>query len=137
MTGNFWIDNAISAAGIAFVVFVVFIAFRKKSEPLTRERACARIAFDEPDFEATEWLIDEHANAALAMNGKGEFVLARGMGDDVLTRRFRAGDAIVAQENGRLIIKLRDISVPAIGMTVGERAEPWARLLSTLRDKGA
>lgn len=129
MTGNFFIDNAISAAGIAFVVLVVFLLFRPRAAPVTEEEARARIAIDEPDYAIVSMLIAESGRAVLARNEGGEFIIVSRIGADLITRRFNAGGAKVLCEDDALTIALSDITTPDFDFGRIEGAVEWARAL--------
>ena len=129
MTGNFWIDNAISAAGIAFVVFIIAFVFRHKPASLTKTRALQALLSDEPDFSPADWLHDHQGRATLAYDGKGHFVIVARVGIDTLTRRFKAGAVVVTQCEDRLSLDLKDMTLKPVEFNgVGDAAH-WARLI--------
>ena len=129
MTGNFIIDNAISAAGIAFVVLIVFLLFRPRPARLDEGRARARIAIDEPDFSIASMLLSADGRVALGRSDEEAFVVVACVGDSLITRRFRAGDAVVVSEGDALIVKLPDMTVRPFEFGAIDGAASWARAL--------
>jgi len=87
MTGNIIIDLAISLGGIAFLLGISVLLGAWRTPPLIRREAEARLAFDEPDFQPTGWLMDEAGGMALATSEQGEIALVFRMGDNFATRR--------------------------------------------------
>ncbi|MEM9704819.1 MAG: hypothetical protein AAF850_01940 [Pseudomonadota bacterium] len=91
MTGNPLFDLLISVVGIlALVGFSVSLGGLSTID-ITREGACERLAFDEPDFEPETWLIDDRKRSAFAVNRKGELAVIFPMGAEAATRRFAPG----------------------------------------------
>jgi len=114
MTGNILIDLAISLAGIGFLVALARVLFPSRERTLTQAEAAERLAFDEPDFVAATWVIDGVGGAALAESDAGECALLLRVGEDLTTRRFQKDQADIEREDGVLVIKLDDHSVPVV-----------------------
>ena len=108
MTGNLYIDLAISVAGIAVLVALARVMFANVDVEISEQAAVERLAFDEPDFVPGDWLIDKGNGVALARNTDGEIAIIKAMGDGLLTRRLPASEAHAVYENGVLTIAAAD-----------------------------
>jgi len=129
MTGNFLIDTLISLAGIVMMVAAARLVFPAPKFAITELMASERMAFDEPDFTPLHWLMDKQGRAALAEGAGGEFILAQRLGLDLVLRRFSAGAAEAIEEDGALVVKLPDLTVPKAVIANGD-ASKWVRKLS-------
>ncbi len=129
MTGNLLIDSAISLGVIAVLVLAARLAFRAPSPPLDVARASERLAFDEPDFAPTRWLVDAGGRAALAEGANGDFAVVCRLGIDLVTRRFPAGAAAVKTEANGIVVVPPGAGGPAAHINAGETAE-WVRKLA-------
>jgi hypothetical protein len=119
LTGNVLIDLAISLAGIAILIGLARIIFGASLPSLDAANAAERLLFDEPDFHPIDWLVDEDSGAALARNGSGEIALVVAHGDGLVTRRYPAGAAPLAYEDGRLCIARTDHTFRNVNIAAG------------------
>lgn len=127
MTGNLFIDSAISVVAIAIMVLAARLAFGRPSGIVTLAAAQDRLAFDEPDFAAIDWLVDADAKAALARNEKGELALLFARGDDIVSRRFPPGALKTGLDGNQLVVSQSDHVTPKIVMQLddGGNASGW------------
>lgn len=126
MTGNLLVDSLISIAGIAVLVLVARLLFPAGRQTISKDDAKERLTFEEPDFEAIDWLIDDQGKCALAQGAAGEFALIRKLGLDLVVRRF-PGEAVRASlEDGRLILRFADASFSRASLASAD-APAWAR----------
>ena len=135
MTGDFWIDNAISAIAIALIVFLIAALFGRRDAEISEDAARDRLRFDEPDFEPRHWLLDSEAGAALVAGQNDEFALVIRKGADLLTRRFRRSDGVARLDGGVITVDLHDLSVSAVRFSVVSQAEYWARAFRSDHDR--
>lgn len=129
MTGNVFIDLAISISGVILLVGIVRLIFGAPRAPLTVSAAADRLAFDEPDFEPAAWLADERG--AIAVNADGEAALVRPLGDDLVTRRLKLADLRWRREGARLIVEGPDHAFSGLAVSAPdeEDAKAWAARL--------
>lgn len=111
------------------MVLFAWLMFRDQQQPVHEDAARARLAFDEPDFTACRWLIDERGRAALAEGEGGEFALVFRLGADLVTRRFPAQGVKVAIYPGALVIRPGGAGGGIVHL-LSEEAEEWARKLA-------
>lgn len=129
MTGNLAIDLAISLAGIALMVGVSFLIGAWRSAPVSEAAARERLAFDEPDFEPSRFMVSGDGRAAAAMSGAGdEAAFVFSVGDRLATRRFRRGAFKVRREGGEVVAEISDPSMPKLRLIArnAEEAADWA-----------
>ena len=102
MTGNLYLDFAISLAGVAFIVGVSWLlgGFRtaRVDEASLRERA----AIDEPDFVIERVFVDDDGKAGVALSDSEMFVISV-VGDGFTTRRA-ALSALEAKRDGKSVL---------------------------------
>jgi hypothetical protein len=111
MTGSVLLDLLISAGLVLLLIALSWRLGALKSVAVDEASATARLAFDEPDFDAAEWLIDRGASSAIALSRGGEeFALVFALGDGLATRRFKTGALGVAADGLRIVTALRDPS---------------------------
>lgn len=120
MTGNLYIDLAVSLGGILFVVALIRFMFADADVEISEQLAIDRLKFDEPDFEPAAWLIDDQAKIALARSDSGEIAVVKAMGGDFITRRFARGVAIASIQNNMLTIEPTDHTWRAVSLNVSE-----------------
>ena len=126
MTGNLYIDLAISVVGIAVLVALARLMFANADIEISEQAAAERLAFDEPDFEPVGWLVDRKSNVALARNAGGEIAVIKAMGDGLVTRRLQIGDADATYNDGALAIGAADhTSRPAVLRVNKNEAQDW------------
>lgn len=126
MTGNVVIDLAISLTGVVILVALARVIFGKVDAPFALDAVRERLAFDEPDFKAVDWLIDESAKAALARNEAGEIAIVTAHGDGLVTRRIAAGRMRAHYGEGKLTVDPVDHTTGrAHFVTDGETARAW------------
>ena len=127
MTGNLIIDLAISAIAIGVMVAFAYFLFPSRPEGVTLDRARERLAFGEPDFAPNDWLIDDHARAALAIGVDDQVALIVNVGGDLASRRFERASLSVSLGAENLL----DISTgDAMGRQIpieADGAAQWAR----------
>ncbi len=126
MTGNLLIDSLISLAAIGLMVLMARLAFPTPPGKLTEESAGERLAFDEPDFEPAAWLFDEEGRAALAEGKGGDYALVTCLSADLVTRRFPPGAVRAGEEDGALVLRLADPSLPRIRIAASD-VSSWVR----------
>ncbi len=130
MTGNLFLDSAISLSAIGLMILAAWLAFRAPPVAVDETAARARLAFDEPDFKPAVWVMDEEGRAALAEGTAGEFALVRRLGADLVTRRFARGEATVQAENGALTVRPADPGSRAVTLRCADAAH-WARKIAS------
>lgn len=133
MTGNLFLDLAISLAGVAVLVGASYLLGGWRSVSIDEAAARDRLAFDEPDFTPGEWLFGADGRAAAALSEDGrEAAFVFSVGDDLSTRRMRCGDVPVDASGPTLTAHLRDPSKWALNIAAGspEEAARWASRLS-------
>lgn len=133
MTGDLYLDLAISVAGIALMVGVSWMIGAWRSRPVERAAAAERLAFDEPDFAAVDWMVSEDRRAAAAISERGdEAALVFSVGDRLATRRFALGDVRARCEDSKIIIETGDLSKPKIVLAAQDarQAAEWAGRLA-------
>ena len=132
MTGNLYIDLAISVAGIAVLVALARLMFANADIVISEQAAAERLAFDEPDFEPVGWLIDDENNIALARNARGEVAIIKAMGDGLVTRRLEAAAMDATYRDGCLIAAATDHTSKDVRLAVSaEKAAEWFPAIKT------
>lgn len=129
MTGNLFLDSAISLGAIALMVLAVHLAFKSPAAKFQQSSVQARLAFDEPDFAPIDWLFDEEGRAALALGQGGDFALIYKHGADLVTRRIDVGAADIAVQETSLTITQTDPGSRAVTLRAGDAAR-WARKIA-------
>jgi len=129
VTGNLFIDSAISLSAIALMVAAAWIAFRQPPVPVDEKQARERLAFDEPDFSPARWLLDREGRAALAEGVDGDFALVFRVGVDLVTRRFPAGNGVAKLQGGALVVRPADPGAISVALK-GDGAADWARKIT-------
>lgn len=136
MTGNLLIDLAISFAGIVVLVGVSFLFGAMRSATVTDRAAAERLAFDEPDFRAGEWLIGADGKSAAALSAdSAETALVFAVGDRLASRRFRHGAIGLEREGATVIFRVSEPSLPRVRLTAPDEhsAEQWVLRLAGRR----
>ena len=129
MTGNVLIDLAISFIGIAILVGLARLVFPNAGAGVLNEPAVRdRIAFDEPDFEIAELLLDEARGVAIGAGADGDIVLVKKAGDGLATRRARHGNLPCLRNGSRLILTVPDHTFRGFAFDAASDAEAqqWA-----------
>ena len=111
------------------MVLVSWLAFRERPVPVTIELAGERLAFDEPDFEPTEWFIDATGRSALVQGRAGDFTMVFRFGAHLVTRRFAKGQVRVSVSQDGLSIHPANPGVGRITLH-GIDADIWARKIA-------
>lgn len=129
MTGNLYIDFAISIAGIALMVGVSWLMGAWRSAPIDEAAAMERLAFDEPDFEADRWRVAADRKAAAALSAAGDeiaFILT--IGDSLATRRLKRSELKVRRDDKAVVAETGDPAMPKIRLAARDAAEAveWA-----------
>ena len=138
MTGNVLIDLMISFLGIAVLVGLARLIFPDAAATaFSADRVRDRLAFDEPDFQATAWLIDNESSTAIALSDGGEIALIKKAGDGLVTRRGRSGDLQCDQDGADLNFTFPDHTFRsfAVRATSDSEAQQWAVRISGGDDK--
>ncbi len=126
MTGNPIIDLAVSIAGVGLLVLLARLIFGLGGRSIDRAAAAERLAFDEPDFEPTDWLVGE--DAALARNNAGELAVVMVHGDALVTRRLGAASPAPFYKDGVLTVPRSDGTVREVCFALPEsQAATWLR----------
>lgn len=132
MTGNIYLDLAISLAGVLALIGLARLIFGPGDPPFTAAAAAERLNFDEPDFAPSDWLTDEKQRAALARNSEGELALVIAIGDGLVTRRFPAGYAVILSDDGRLTLPRPDHTSKTVTFTLcAEEMRVWREYITT------
>ncbi len=126
MTGNLFIDSLISLAAIGLMVLLAWVMFRAPAGPVTEAEAAARLAFDEPDFQPVNWLVDENGKAAFAEGAGGEYALVSRLGADLVTRRMPGATVHACEHGGALVIRPSDPGSTPVRLASPDAAS-WAR----------
>jgi hypothetical protein len=133
MTGDPLLDLAISFVGTVLLVALSWALGAWRSAAVDEAAAAARLAFDEPDFRPSAWLVSEDGRAALAADEAGrEFALVFAVGDGLATRRAALGSR-PAQRDGRAVtILLNEFSKRRVRLVARDEsaAEDWAGRLA-------
>ena len=103
MTGNVYLDLAISLGGIAFLLALAAGLGATASIKLTAENAKERLAFDEPDFRIAEFWIGEAC--ALAISDTDEAAIVFAVGDKLATRRADRETVRTKVADGALVVR--------------------------------
>jgi hypothetical protein len=114
LTGNLYLDLAISLAGISFIVGVSWFLGAMKTARLTEEALRRRAALDEPDLVIERLLISDDGRSGVALSAEEAFLMTV-VGDGFTTRRSpisrlemeRAGSEVVLRLPGGGIAPLR------------------------------
>ena len=133
MTGNLYLDLAISLGGVAILVAVSFALGAWRSATLDEAAARDRLAFDEPDFVVGEWLFGADGKAAVAVSQDGrELGLLRLLGDGLATRRLKKGVAPIVAKGADVLIGLGDPSIATFRLKAPDEksAAAWAGRLA-------
>ena len=125
MTGNLILDSLISLGAIAVMVIAARLLFGNQDAAVTIDAGAARLAFEEPDFNAAAWLVDGSGRAVLAQNGAGEFALILRLGADLAVRRFSRGGATARFADGALELRLADVTMGPVRIAAADGAA-WA-----------
>ncbi|MCA8889228.1 MAG: hypothetical protein KDA46_10390 [Parvularculaceae bacterium] len=135
MTGNLYLDLAISLVGVGLVVLISYFLGAWRSVKVTEAAAADRLAFDEPDFAPERWMIgvDGAVAAALAKAG-GEIALVFSLGDRLVSRRLPALAVKCSARDGTLVFELGEPSKRAIRLVAAssQQAGEWARALGCI-----
>lgn len=132
MTGNLVLDLVISLAGVAVLVGVAALLGATRTMTLDRASAAERLAFDEPDFVAAEWILSADGRSAFALSADGrEGAAVFVLGDSLGTRRFAVGRHAVRADGSRLILSTGDVTMRRVAVVAPDAAESarWAGLL--------
>ncbi|MEZ5895805.1 MAG: hypothetical protein R3C40_11175 [Parvularculaceae bacterium] len=135
MTGDLYLDLAISLAGVGLVVLISYVLGAWRTVKVTESAAADRLAFDEPDFAPGVWMtgVDGAAAAARAKAG-GEIALVFPLGDRLVSRRLSAPAVKCAVQADAVVIDLREPSKRAIRLVAAssQQAGEWARALGCI-----
>ncbi|MEX0645649.1 MAG: hypothetical protein WD076_10075 [Parvularculaceae bacterium] len=129
MTGNLYLDLAISLGGVAILVAVSWLLGAWRSITLDEASARDRLAFDEPDFVVGEWLFGADRKSAVAISADGgELALVKPLGDGLATRRIKKGAAPVEAKGADVVIALGDPSIRKFRLKAADEkaAARWA-----------
>ena len=125
---------AISLAGVLVLVLVSFLLGGLKSAAVTREAAAERLAFDEPDFRAAEWMVGADGKAAATVSIDGaEAALIFAIGDGLASRRFRRGGVALRRDGSTLLIDTREPSLWGLKLKAPDEASAAEWLLHLQR----
>lgn len=131
VTGSFLIDLAVSFGGAAILVGISVLLGAWRLPALTAEIAKDCLRFDEPDFAATNWLVDSRNGAALCYSQNGDLALVFRMGDNFATRRGPLNKFNLARQGVRMVVRgpglIRGVKIYA---ETDEDAAYWAGVLS-------
>ncbi|MEL6364010.1 MAG: hypothetical protein AAFR11_04125 [Pseudomonadota bacterium] len=132
-----WAELALSALAVTLLGVLSAALGQWRSAGAGVETASERLALDEPDFEARDWLVSEDGRAALSSDGAGGFALVFALGDRLGSRRWRAGERAAAAEGTELRIAFREPGLGAATLQATDAAEAarWSRLLAGDADK--
>ncbi|GAB4517583.1 MAG: hypothetical protein Kow00133_02070 [Amphiplicatus sp.] len=133
MTGNLYLDLAVSLAGVGVLVAVSWLLGAWRTARLDATAARDRLAFEEPDFFSGAWLFDVEGRAAAALSQDGEEVAwLFVVGDGIAVRRMKRGAAPVRAEGETLVAALRDPSRWTLRLRAPNQAEAaaWASRLA-------
>jgi hypothetical protein len=133
MTGNLYLDLAISLAGVAILVAVSYALGAWRSATLDEDAAVERLAFDEPDFRPGEFFASRDGKSAvLVSQDRSEVAFVFPVGDGLSTRRLRAGGFPVTAQGSAVLAVLRDPSRWTLKLAAADEAEAerWAGRLS-------
>ena len=108
VTGNFYLDTAISLAGIAVIVILIRILFPQRSVELTPTTIESKLALDEPDFSISRTIIDQEACAAIVEAPDGEIAVIRQVGVDLAVRRVKEEPGCISRTAGAITVRLSD-----------------------------
>ena len=128
MTRETLIEIAISFMGIAILIGVSWLFGALRTATVTMAAASDRLAFDEPDFNADEWLIGADGKSAAALSSDGtETALAFAVGDGLATRRFRRGAVGLERDGNALVFRLGEPSLRTVRLSAPDEAtaEQW------------
>ncbi|HBK91444.1 MAG TPA: hypothetical protein DDZ68_07220 [Parvularcula sp.] len=133
MTQGLLIELVLSIAGVGLLVAVSWMLGAWRNAFVTANAAADRLAFDEPDFAAREWLVGADGKAAAARSADGaEIALVFALGDSFATRRLARRQARVEQRGAALRFALGEVSRRAVYLTAPDEAAArrWLSLLT-------
>lgn len=128
MSGYSLIELAISVAGIAVLVAFSWMLGAMRGVAVTRESAAERLAFDEPDFRASEWRLGVDGRCAAAMSADvQETALVFAVGDGLVSRRFRLGAVGVRLSGDAIEFSMGEPSLQVVRLVAPDKnvAEQW------------
>lgn len=127
MTGNVYLDLAVSLASVGVLVAVSWLLGAWRTALLDAVAAHDRLAFEEPDFFAGAWLFDAQGRAAVALSQNGkEVAWLFVVGDGIAVRRMKRGAASVRAEGDTLVATLRDPSCWTVRLKAPNETEAAA-----------
>lgn len=133
MTGNIYLDLAVSLAGIALLVAASWLLGGWRQARADAASAAERLGFDEPDFRPREWLVSGDGAAAVALSEDGaEIAVVFTVGDGLATRRMPRASARIAVEGAGVAIRLDDPSRRLVRLSAPDEtaAKAWADALA-------
>ncbi len=111
MTGNFFLDLAISVAGVIALVGLSAALGGWRSVPVTEARAVDRLSLDEPDFQPAFWRISLSGDAAAALSSdESEIAVVFRVGDRLASRRLKREAARMRADGALVVITLGEPS---------------------------
>jgi hypothetical protein len=123
LTTSVLIELGLSLVGVGVLVAATYFLGAWRTARVTVEAAADRLAFDEPDFRPSEWLIGDDGKAAAAFSSDGaEIGIVFVMGDDLATRRLRSSAAKVRLDGGSVVFLLREPSRRAVKIAGADEA---------------
>ncbi|MEM8937164.1 MAG: hypothetical protein AAGC77_12220 [Pseudomonadota bacterium] len=128
MTGNIALDLLIAAIAIAAITGLARFLFGADAIRLDAAAAQERLAFDEPDFKPTDWLVDAEGRAAAAVNTTGEIAIVRAIAGGAVTRRASSGQLNAGYDGALLLIQAADLGFAETRLMAAshEEALRWA-----------
>ncbi|MCB2113121.1 MAG: hypothetical protein KDD85_06175 [Parvularculaceae bacterium] len=129
-------ELAFSVLGAAIVVVVTWLFGALKSARVTPQAASDRLAFDEPDFAAGEWMIGADGKSAAVVSADArETAVVFVLGDGLGTRRFRRGAVSLERDGAELTFRINEPSLGAVSIMARNdaEAEQWVLRLAGAR----
>lgn len=129
------LELALSLLGVAILVGVSYWFGAWRSASVTLENAADRLAFDEPDFQAGEWLLGADGRSAAALSAdRGEIALVFALGDGLATRRLARKTARLSRDGAGVVFLLGEPSRRAVRLVATDPAGAEQWLLRLTRD---
>lgn len=122
------VELAASLAGVLVLVAVSYALGAWRSVRIDLGAAAERLAFDEPDFRAGDWLVGADGKAAAALSeGGAELALVFAVGDSLATRRLKRDKANVSRRGAAVEFRLGEAALGSVRVAAASEAaaEQW------------
>lgn len=128
---SFWLVQIVSVVGVAAVIALTWlVGWGKRARIASTDQAAARFRADFSSADVKAGVVGRDGRAAVLDLGK-DIGLVTVLGDELVTRRLRAGEAIAKTGPNGLVLELPDPTLPRVRISLdGDEIEQWARLFA-------